>query len=247
MFCGIKKNDARSKKKEKKIQSMIDQSCYLRIVDKKSRMNYIKLKISETFTFHNQIIDFWKMITNENTIWFVHDFTTSKQRNMRVLTAARKHKKWKIKTHDQYKQDCANYYKQRVTWKYSIFLQIIKENYEKIVWFSCLFIEFIVIMIILTSFSNENYRKIIEKKNDFNEQILIRIIELTKIELNYDEFMIISNVENLISFQIVEQFTSSTDIFYIVLNMSSANIFCIVSKRRNSWISSSRIISFSND
>lgn len=129
IFCDIKKDNAKSKKK-KKIQSMVNHSCYLRIVNKESRMNYIKFEISKMFTSHNQIINSWRMIIDENTIWFVNNFITSNQRNVRALKIVRKHKKWKIKAHLQYKQNCANYYAQRVTWEYDILLQIIKENYE---------------------------------------------------------------------------------------------------------------------
>lgn len=36
---------------------MIEQSCYLRISDRKSRINYIKSEVLEAFVSHNQIID----------------------------------------------------------------------------------------------------------------------------------------------------------------------------------------------
>lgn len=55
IFCEIKKNNAKIKKKEKKNQSIIEQLFYLKINDRKSRLNYTKAKIFEAFVSHNQI------------------------------------------------------------------------------------------------------------------------------------------------------------------------------------------------
>lgn len=56
IFCEIEKDNAKSKKKKKKKQFMIERSCYLKISDKKSKINYTKSKkVLEIEMSHNQM------------------------------------------------------------------------------------------------------------------------------------------------------------------------------------------------
>lgn len=46
--------------------------------------------------------------------------------------------------------------------------------------------KFVIIMIMSRSNFEDDYRKLVKKKNVFNEKILIKLIKITKEKLKYD-------------------------------------------------------------
>ena len=175
-----------NRKKKTKKQFMIEKFCYLRINDRKFKIDYIKSKrIFDTTISHNQITNEWRIIVNENHVWFIQNMTTLKKRNRATLKTTKKHKFWKISIHKKYKKKCVIYYRSKIQWKFDILLQICEFNYDWMIWSFDLSIEIIVIMTKSTFRSNNDYRKIMKQKKQFNEKMLIRMIKNIK-KKNYD-------------------------------------------------------------
>jgi hypothetical protein len=102
VFCEVFTNFTQNKRwRDKNLVYKIraDNSCFLTMLDKKSRNK--KIRISQ---YH--LINALKSRIAAFNVWFIDDFITSKMRNQHMKKTIKRHKRWKIKVTINYIKEC---------------------------------------------------------------------------------------------------------------------------------------------
>jgi hypothetical protein len=169
IFCDIVLNSTENKiwkKSEHKI--LIEKSAYLLFLDKRTPQNYDFITVDSNFIqeLNYHYTNAFDSRIDRHLIWFIKKLFTSETRYNKAMKCARKHLKWKIETHKQYRDKCRKYVNKRVTWEYLVIAKAL--NISNIQWSTNFFKDKVLRYVDLTKiFFFENRKQMIKEENEW--------------------------------------------------------------------------------
>ncbi len=159
LFCDIIKNETKNKrwKKTKQMYKVrAKNSCYLTLLDKKSRKKNT-LDYHLTNKYESRITSFM--------IWFNHEMIIAAQRKKEMRKIHKRHENWKTSVMKTYFKECELYVLERRDWKFNAVLKT-WEKFE-IFWLTTIssFENLVKLASTNSDSKNENYINMIEEKN----------------------------------------------------------------------------------
>jgi hypothetical protein len=154
------------KKDEHKI--LTKKSAYLLLLDKRTSQNYDFIAVDSSFiqefNYHNT--NAFDSRIDRHLIWFIKKLFTSETKYNKAVKCARKHLKWKINAHKQYRDECRKYVNKRIAWEYSVVAEAL--NISNIQWSTNFSKDKVLRYVDLTKIIFlENRRQMIEEENEW--------------------------------------------------------------------------------
>ncbi len=166
IYCELVRNNKRNKKWKSKVKVIVEKSCFISVLDKKTTENLLMTNSNAEIDSNFHFIDNYDSKIAEANIWFIQSMSIRKKRREVALHFARQHYQWKIKATIKYNKDCKNYVMKRIDWEWKLLNSVLK--HFDLQWSSV--VSFVRILQLTNSFRirliNDDYRKLIEEKND---------------------------------------------------------------------------------
>ncbi len=168
IFCDIVLNSTENKiwkKDEHKI--LTKKSAYLLFLDKRTSQNYdfitVDSNLIQEFNYH--YTNAFDSRIDRHLIWFIKKLFISETRYNKAVKCARKHLKWKINAHKQYRDECRKYVNKWIAWKYLVVAEAL--NISDIQWLTNFFKDKVLRYVDFTKIIFlDDRRQMIKKENE---------------------------------------------------------------------------------